>query len=526
MTINRVSGQGSWSPVPQPQSMGSVESNKPGLLSAFLEKNSLKEAPPALLEGLKKMEGGAQKFFDGLSKGKQLSELHQIAENAIKDIGHIKETCSPHHKKEIFEFSALIENRIMFEVGSKTIDLLFSGDEPLKDIIQKFYRDESHPMDLQRYFRDPEKSVQVGNVLNNLSKILVNQKINSLISGESLSDFNKFLDEYIEAVFNRNVDNPKNLVGVKTVIPAVQSIREGQTSYFLTTGISNDEIDSELTFSTPKKMEGILLLKKGQVISKMGEKRMFQDKKYSYLRVPDASNRIVRISNKGYSSLEKLAKKNVSDLGSVVFRLKGIFQIKGHHIISYRTKSATSILDKCGRLSAMTQGRDVPKYRSVCDIIDVSGCRITCADSREIYSVIQELRTAGFQFFELDNKYSAIRKDGAYKVVPCTIKDPESGLVFELQITSLTSTTVTDLFHNVIYKREAIGLGATKKQELTILRAQRLAALIETANFEGQSRVHLTKKLDKNALQEAEKLLDSMLSSVNEYRRLSRRFRR
>lgn len=183
------------------------------------------------------------------------------------------------------------------------------------------------------------------------------------------------------------------------------------------------------------------------------------------------------------------------------------------HLVTGRVKSARAFLDKCGRLCQNTQAKHLAKTLSALDIIDGCGCRITCSASSQIYDVVQKLKN-DFEFLELDNKYTTIRKDGAYKVIPCTMKDLNSGLVFELQITTLTSTIVADLFHNVIYKRNAIGLNPTEEETQTVLAIQRLGALTETVSLVISEPIVLTKTLKTDKMVAALDALRQMVEIV------------
>ena len=160
------------------------------------------------------------------------------------------------------------------------------------------------------------------------------------------------------------------------------------------------------------------------------------------------------------------------------------------------------------------QTEQITKYITMADVADGCGCRVTCCSSSQVYGVIQRLREEGFEFLELDNKYNTIRKDGAYKVIPCTMKDSKIGIVFELQVTTLASTTVADLFHNVIYKRRAIGLNPTKQERAMVRVIQRLGALIETGNLVSKRPIILTEKLKGINKVAALLLLKGMIETV------------
>ncbi len=470
------------------------------------------------------MAAVATQAIDQIQTGHSIAEIHQIAKETVEELRRIRDETVAEEKPESAKVCALLENRLIFEVGAKSVDLNFYNKPSLKDIMHKFYCDESHPMDLQKYLRDPEKSTHVGNILNNLNDVTIanSNKIIDTITTNKIDLFNDFLNDYIEINFDRYTakEKAKNVIEIKTVEPKLESIRQLHDQYYSNLGISSENIEKLLTFSTNEKERGIALFPSDYKSKEMGNKKNFQDENYTYLKVPDARNRVVRISNEGFKALTQLQKKNEKDLIDVVGRLIHLFGPQGHTITA-RTKSPQSILDKCGRITSITQAQDIPKYHSTLDIIDVNGCRITCNNPEQINDVIDKLNSNGFEFLELDNKYSTIRKDGAYKAIPCTIRDLKTGVIFELQIVTLTSITVTDIYHNVIYKEEAIGLKPTKQQAKEILQAQRIGAILETISLTG-NKIPLTERMNLNSIQKANKQLELAVDDVTKFRRKKR----
>lgn len=469
---------------------------------------------PQLAPVSEKLAEVTNQALSNIESRHSLEEIHSEAQKAISEIQRLGNDAPADLKKEAVQLCALLENRIMFEVGSKAVNLLFSTNPSLCDIVQKFYRDEAHPMDLQRYLRHPETAVKVANILNNLTDITTNSEMKSILLDPDVNKFNNFLKDYIQINFKpaEGSQNSQNLMDVGAIDPMLTAIRERQGEYYSSLGISDQSVTTSLTFSTAESRQGIALLDSNETVPLMQQHAFFQNETSTYLKVPDAGNRIVSISNEGYQALQRLQAKNATDLIDVMGRLDTLFNPQGF-LISGRTKSAKSILDKCGRLTQMTQSKDTPKYRSTLDIIDVNGCRITCSNSAEIKGVIDNLKANGFEFLELDNKYANIRKDGAYKVVPCTIRDSKTGVIFELQITTLTSTTVTDLYHNVIYKRQAIGLNASEHQLNSVLESQRLSAVLETISLKGD-RIKLVNRLEKTELNSIASALNGVYENI------------
>ncbi len=190
----------------------------------------------------------------------------------------------------------------------------------------------------------------------------------------------------------------------------------------------------------------------------------------------------MRISLQGFEALKSIQAQSAMDLMQIARRMENILA-DPKKVVTGRTKSDFSILDKTGRICAMTQKAHLDKYRNTQDIIDINGLRITCQNSSELGEVIQKLQANGFEFLELDNKYNTIRKDGSYKVIPNTIRDSLTGNVFELQLTTVSSLATSDLSHNVIYKKDAIALNVSDRQRNWVQAAARMCAIVETINL-------------------------------------------
>lgn len=452
-----------------------------------------------------------------MKNASSIDQLHYLFQEGIQQIEglYATSTISKDHSEGINQVRIFLIN----QVGLYTIGLaLPSSHLILRDIVKKFYLDETHPMDLQKLLKDRDQSPKVGHILRNLA-VLNNRSSTTLrkIAIIQPQAFNSFLTTYVQGAIRilRSEQKQTNLLGIQTVEAQITLIRERQERYFNSFGVSKEMIEQELQFSTLEEKKGIYLSSREETPAFMREFHFFDDGQKIFLRVPDTSGRVVSISKTGFSILENLQKKTAQNMVRVMFKLNTLFKPLGHSVTG-RTKSSQSILDKCGRLCEKTQGEKSEKYIAVTDIIDICGCRVTCSSSSEIFEVIQILEREGFEFLELDNKYNTIRKDGAYKVMPCTLRDPTTGLVFELQITTLTSITVTDLFHNVIYKKEAIGLRPTEKQEKMVLALQRLAALTETISLVGQE-IFLARNLDEQEISLALNQLDWMIIVVGEY---------
>ncbi len=453
--------------------------------------------------------------LEAIEHVKSIPELHCLVEQGVSQIreAYSCEVLDKNHQTE--EGISIASAFLLNQVGLKTIQMVLPYHQPsFIKLMKKFYLDDQHPMDLQKLFRDPVRSPKVGCVISNLMKI--NEKACLLTKHFAFLPspfFNTFLAAYVKRVV-RSMDIEKknaNLLGIQTVELDIFQLRKRQESYYSFSGISKELIAKQLQFSTPSERKGIYLFPQNEIPSQMGNADFLQTEQEVFLKVLDANHRIVVISKTGFQSLQKLQLKMSQHLFQLMQKLTALFP---DHLVTGRVKSARSFLDKCGRLCEKTQLEETPRCVAVTDIIDGCGCRITCSSSSQIFDVIQTLKAHGFEFLELDNKYNTIRKDGAYKVIPCAMQDSTTGLIFELQITTLTSTAVSDLFHNVVYKRNAIGLNPTEEEVGIVRSIQRLGALSETVSLVAKEPIVLTENLKGEAFLWTLGLLREMVENV------------
>lgn len=410
-----------------------------------------------------------------LEEAETVENLHDISSS----FPELEPDSSPNEKT--MRLQSTLKTFIQFTVGLKSIDILFAGFPDEHHIIKEFYKDEHHPMDVQRFFRDRLKAIEVANVIKNLSSVIpqLDVRLTKILENPSNQVFNQYISQLIAL---RPKQTTPNLLDILTKNADVEGIRTRNGDYYQSIGLDAAFIAMHLSFSTEDDTRGIYLYPKDEEPAEMERLKTHKDSSYVYLRVPDADNRVVRISKEGFEALHEIQVKNAMDLIQIQNRLSSLFG--SPIIVTSRTKSSNGILDKTGRLCKKTQeGSNLVKYQTIQDIIDINGVRITCQNSTQIDHVIQTLKSEGFEFLELDNKYNTIRKDGAYKVIPTTIRDTQTGAIFELQITTLPSTSLSDISHNVIYKKEAIGLNVTEEQRTLVLKTQRISALVETLNI-------------------------------------------
>ncbi len=421
-----------------------------------------------------------------------VEELAAIRDICKQELAHlIAETPNKDARPLLLRAEALCMQNVQFVQGQRSIDLLI--DEKAfpheKAVLKLFYDDESHPMDLQRSLHDPTTAHQAANILQNLSRIFQHSDFQPSIRGairtSENAHFNAFLKSLLDLPHATAAES--QLLDLQTIAPQVENIRRANRAYFQKSGADQAFVESRLTLpsSDTTKVSPIQLLTNDQARAVLTtaelsstSKPLLKGETY-YLRVPDADNQIVAVPKEAYEFLLRLQDQASTDRADVIKRLTDNYQTHPGIVVTGRTKSAAGIMDKLGRLCQSSTAPGA-KYQSLADVVDVNGIRITCDRVEQLEFVFEDLRTQGFQFLEVDNKYGNIRKNGAYKVMPLTLLDPSTGVVFELQLATRQSLTCFDLEHNVVYKKEAIGLRTTPVQQQRVFDLYRLSALVET----------------------------------------------
>jgi ppGpp synthetase/RelA/SpoT-type nucleotidyltranferase len=438
-------------------------------------------AAQAILLAMKNLSSvlNAQKTIEGASAaiGTADAEFNAIITAAPAD-----------QQPALLRLKASCLHELRFRQGLKTIDLLFQGT-PLDDekrLMELFYRDESHPMDLQRSMLQPDLAKKNLSILKNIARILRNPDlhpaIRGILSDESPNRINEF---FISVLSLERPRRSKNILDIPSVVPDIPAIRERNLAYYRSVdaraapefirehfGLPSSTTPGAVRLLTNAEAAGMLTdaERTGMVAG-----RPFIKEGFCYLRVPDAGNRIVRISETGFRFLQQYQISSDRDRSRIMETLRTIPGVT----VTGRTKSPAGIVDKLGRLCLIST-KPGAKYQSIADIVDVNGMRITCAHPSQIAGVIEQLRNKGYEILEMDNKYVSIRKAGGYKIIALTVRDPATGNVFELQVATRQSLAVFDLYHNVIYKKDAVRLPVTPVQEKFVLRGFHLSAILET----------------------------------------------
>jgi hypothetical protein len=239
---------------------------------------------------------------ENLEKAVEIPQLHSLVKEAVLHLKRVYSQEVVDKNRQTEEGISMARLFLLNQVGLRTLQIVLPWRYgSLRRIIQKFYLDDHHPMDLQKLFRDPMRAPRVGYVIKNLAKIhhkacLLTRHFAFLAP----RFFNTFLTIYIQTVPPEK--KKANLLGIPTTELNIPYMRQIQESYYLRLGISKERIDSKLQFSTPKERKGLYLYPKGETPPQV--EQTFR------MNVPDADNRTVEISQTGFQFLEKLQIQN------------------------------------------------------------------------------------------------------------------------------------------------------------------------------------------------------------------------
>ncbi len=287
--------------------------------------------------------------LQAMDQAEDISELHSIVKSKVCQLRHAYSSEVLDKNRQTEEGISIAHVFLLNQVGLRTIQLVLPKHcIVLSGILRKFYLDDKHPMDLQKLLRDPVRSSKVGYVMRNLTKI--DQKACPLTKHLVLLPqrfFNSFLATYVDTVVQSMNPHKKatHLLGVQTIELNTFQLRVSQENYYSLMGVSKEQINNKLQFSTPSARKGIYLYPHDKIPSLMEGKEFIHTDHEVFLRVPDADNRVVAISKEGFQVLEKLQLKMTQDLFHLMQKLNRLFP---DHMVTARVKSARSFLDKCG----------------------------------------------------------------------------------------------------------------------------------------------------------------------------------
>lgn len=125
----------------------------------------------------------------------------------------------------------------------------------------------------------------------------------------------------------------------------------------------------------------------------------------------------------------------------------------GFPSVSTRAKSAGWLLEKINRMREWNAGRDQRPNYKLWDIPDAVWWRLTVKDVNQLEQVLQKIEQKFWKenIFEIENFYSSDKKlNKPYRVITMTVQ--VDGVPCEIQLSTLKSSLMADLDHNVIYK--------------------------------------------------------------------------
>lgn len=385
------------------------------------------------------------------------------------------------YERKCYQTMGAARNFLDTLLGWQVIEILFHGPQCTleRQLFRKIYRDESHPVDLVRLLKSRRSAEKIGNLIFNTKNILSDYNLPSRLFGTN-RDYNRFLERVLRAkpALPCLGFNVSPVLDLSTEPKDREKVREVMRRTLQSLGVSSEIMDEHLSLSSKRTRGGIYLHRR--------QNSDLKDTQSVALAVADLNGRTVTVSQAGYAAIESLAEHYQSILGGLKERIRTEFS-KKDFVVSGRCKNARGILDKLGRRAAKTQKSMDSKGESILDLVDILGIRVISESFDAIPSIIQQIQKAGFQMLEIDNKYLTIRKNGAYKVIPCTVFDPTTDSIFELQLCTFAGAIWMDLAHQTLYKSEAVGLSLSQEECDFVAAGERLCALIDTLRLFGNS---------------------------------------
>lgn len=158
----------------------------------------------------------------------------------------------------------------------------------------------------------------------------------------------------------------------------------------------------------------------------------------------------------------KLLKSYVERLNSEILpalknKLKDIISdidvVKWFPKINVRAKDAGWIRDKIWRMRIGNNWKNPRIDYNLSDMPDAVWWRITVTDINQLEQVMSKVESifGKENIFEIDNFYSSAKKDRPYRVIAYTVLI--EWVPCEIQLTTLKSNLVADIWHNTWYKR-------------------------------------------------------------------------
>jgi ppGpp synthetase/RelA/SpoT-type nucleotidyltranferase len=151
---------------------------------------------------------------------------------------------------------------------------------------------------------------------------------------------------------------------------------------------------------------------------------------------------------------EKLRTKTLPELESKLTQAIWDIPIEnGFPSISARAKSADWITDKIWRMKSWNDWKSPRLDYNLADMPDAVWWRIAVTDIKQLQEITKKLENIFWKenIFEVDNFYTSSKKDNPYRVITYTAL--VDWVPCEIQLTTLKSSLVADLWHNTWYKK-------------------------------------------------------------------------
>lgn len=121
--------------------------------------------------------------------------------------------------------------------------------------------------------------------------------------------------------------------------------------------------------------------------------------------------------------------------------------------ISARAKNADWIIDKIWRMRAWNDWKNPRLDYNLADMPDAVWWRIAVIDIKQLQEITRRLEEVFWKenIFEVDNFYTSSKRENSYRVITYTAL--VDWVPCEIQLTTLKSSLVADLWHNTWYKK-------------------------------------------------------------------------
>ena len=299
------------------------------------------------------------------------------------------------HVTELFNYNQKLEQEMpQIKEAIAAINVELSDYPILIDILEKYLLDMTHHMNIAEYLKNP---VSRGVVIEHLKDLAEQPAI-------SLDEFLKQVNQFFDSTQPFYTDTDSEF-----------SIEEDGTDRLT--------VMKELLMNENSELYGIG--------DKPNEREMYVLREH-----------VQTMKNKTILEFQNRLRSLITDFKDGAFPA-----------INGRVKSAEGMIDKVHR---MRSGHDKktprPEY-SIGDMPDAVGCRLTVRKLSELQALMPmiEAEFGKENIFEKENFYSNEKKrERPFRAIAYTILI--GGIPCELQLTTLDSSLVGDIHHNIVYK--------------------------------------------------------------------------